>query len=66
MGDGDLFGKVTPLPIEGIVDTGSRSYDITPDGKYFVVALPKPQDTPGKAPPEQINVKCARRSPCDK
>ena len=50
------FGKATPLPIEGIISTGPRSYDITPDGKYFVVMLPKAQTDRDKAPPGQINI----------
>jgi hypothetical protein len=40
----------------GILEPGPRAYDITPDGKYFVVLLPKAQANTGKAPPEQINV----------
>lgn len=39
-----VFGKPTPLPIEGIIHNGGvglpRGYDITPDGKQFVVMLP--------------------------
>jgi eukaryotic-like serine/threonine-protein kinase len=49
-------GKTTPLPIEGIIDTGPRSYDITPDGKYFVVMVAKSQVDPTKASSEQFNV----------
>jgi hypothetical protein len=48
---GFSFGKTTPLPIEGIVNSGSRTYDITPDGKRFLVMVPKAQADPGKAPP---------------
>ena len=33
----------------------SGGFDITPNGKYFVVLLPQSPD-PGKAPPEQINI----------
>jgi hypothetical protein len=51
-----LAGKITPLPIEGIVNPGARPYDITPDGKYFVVTFPAAQPASNKAPPEQINV----------
>ena len=51
-----VFGKTTPLPIEGIVEIGPRAYDISPDGKYFVIMLPKAQPDTGKAPPEQINI----------
>jgi serine/threonine-protein kinase len=53
------FGKPTLLPIaEGVQFGGTgRQYDITPDGKQFVVVLDAP--TPGGArrpPPAQINV----------
>jgi serine/threonine-protein kinase len=51
-----VVGKTTPLPVKGIVSNQARDgFDITPDGKYFVVLLPRPQD-PGKASPEQINI----------
>ena len=52
-------GKTTPLPIQGIVippPPGPRPYDITPDGKYFVVMFPKTEAEGGKAPPEQLNI----------
>ena len=53
------FGKPTPLPIgEGVQFVGTgRQYDITPDGKQFVVVLDA--STPGgtrRPPPTQINV----------
>ena len=49
--------QTTPLPIKGFIGLlGARSYDITPDGKYFVVMLPKSQADPAKAPPEKINI----------
>jgi serine/threonine-protein kinase len=53
------FGKPTPLPIgEGVQIGGTgRQYDITPDGKQFVVLLDA--STPGgtrRPPPSQINV----------
>jgi hypothetical protein len=41
-----VSGKTTPLPIQGIVASGPRPYDITPDGKYFVVMFPKPRPIP--------------------
>jgi Tol biopolymer transport system component len=51
-----VVGKTTPLPVKGIVSNGYRDgFDITSDGKYFVVLLPHSPD-PGKAPPEQINI----------
>jgi serine/threonine-protein kinase len=53
---GFAFGKITPLPIIGIIAPGPRPYDITPDGKYFVVIVPKSQAALDKAPAEQINV----------
>jgi len=53
------FGKPTPLPIgEGVQFAGrGRQFDITPDGKQFVVMLDA--STPGgtkRPPPTQINV----------
>jgi Tol biopolymer transport system component len=51
-----VFGKTTPLPIQGIPARGPRSYDVMPDGKSFVVLLPLSPAEPGKAPPEQINL----------
>jgi eukaryotic-like serine/threonine-protein kinase len=50
-----IVGKTTPLPIEGIISTGPRSYDITPDGK-FVVMLPSSQAQGGKASAQQFYV----------
>ena len=51
------FGNTTPLPIEGIIGFGPRAYDITPDGKAFVVLLPTSQtDREHKVLPDQINV----------
>jgi serine/threonine-protein kinase len=52
-----VFGQPKPLPIEGIVFNGPRGYDITPDGKRFIVMLPKSQtDTAAGTQREQINV----------
>src|SRR5262249_47281825 len=51
-----VAGKITPLPIEGIVNPGARPYDITRNGKYFVVMFPAAQPESSNAPPEQINV----------
>ena len=31
------FGKPTPVPIERIDTSGARNYDISPDGKHFVI-----------------------------
>ena len=48
--------KTTPLPVKGILSNQGRGgFDITPDGKYFIVILPRSAD-PGKAPPAQINI----------
>jgi serine/threonine-protein kinase len=49
-------GKVTVLPIGEIVNPGPRPYDVTPDGKYFVVMLLKTETDPSNAPRDQINV----------
>ena len=51
-----LIGKTTPLPIQGLVQTGARDYDITPDGKYFVALFPQSQTGSEKPPPEQIYI----------
>jgi len=52
-----VIRKTTPLPIKGVIgETGPRSYDTTPDGKHFVVMLPKPYADADKAPSEQINI----------
>jgi eukaryotic-like serine/threonine-protein kinase len=53
---GFAFGRVTPLPIQGFVSTGTRPYDITPDGKAFVLIMPKTNATPERPPAERINV----------
>ena len=46
--------KTTPLPVKGILSNQGRGgFDITPDGKYFVVLLPQSADA-GKA--AQINI----------
>ena len=48
--------KITPLPIQGIVTTGPRSYDITPDGKHFLVTVPTSPTEARPAPRDQINI----------
>jgi hypothetical protein len=54
---GFVSGTITPLPTEGIIQPGRRSYDMTADGKYFVVVMvAKSQTVPDKAPAEQIDV----------
>ena len=50
------FGKTTPLPIDVISTTGGRPYDITPDGKYFLILQSKSQAPADTAPPDQINI----------
>jgi Tol biopolymer transport system component len=51
------FGQPVPLPIEGITQNGGgRRYDITPDGKRFLVMLPD-TSTKGKSRhTQQVNV----------
>ena len=53
---GFSFGKVKALPIEGIVNSVDRSYDVAPDGKHFLVLVPNLQTMAANAPAEQINV----------
>jgi Tol biopolymer transport system component len=52
------FGKPTPLPIEGaVVVADGTNYDVTPDGKRFVVVMPVTDNAdPAKRPGPQINV----------
>jgi eukaryotic-like serine/threonine-protein kinase len=46
--------KTTPLPIKGILSNQARGgFDITPDGKYFVVLMPRDA---GRARLPQINI----------
>jgi eukaryotic-like serine/threonine-protein kinase len=47
-------GTPTPLPVEGFVQRGGRPYDITPDGKQFIVMLPPSETKSGET--LQINV----------
>ena len=53
---GFVAEKITPLPIEGIVTTGPRSYDITPDGKHFLVMVPTSPTEARPALRDQINI----------
>ncbi len=53
------FGKPTPFPIEGTVHPlAQRNYDITPDGKQFLVVLPSSatRADPARRSNAQINV----------
>jgi hypothetical protein len=49
--------KPAPLPVKGIVTNGAAGgFDITHDGKYFIVLMPRSTGS-GKAPAEQeINI----------
>ena len=55
-----VFGKPIPLPIKGIQDSGGqglpRGYDITPDGKQFVVMLPASEAESNQRQVQQIYV----------
>jgi Protein kinase domain/WD40-like Beta Propeller Repeat len=55
-----VFSKPTPLPIEGIIQNGGagmpRGYDITPDGKQFVVMLPPSEAEAATRQVQQIHV----------
>jgi hypothetical protein len=55
---GFSFGQPKPIPLPGAILGGQgRNYDITPDGKHFLVVIPAP-DSSGEArrTPQQINV----------
>jgi serine/threonine-protein kinase len=45
---GFAAGSPIPLPIEGFMQRGDRPYDITPDGKQFIVMLPPSETTAGE------------------
>jgi hypothetical protein len=50
-------GTPTVLPIEGTVHPiAQRNYDVTPDGKQFVVVLPESAGTSSQPRPQHINV----------
>ena len=48
--------KTVPLPIDQIRWLGPRAYDITPDGKYFIVMESPDQTDSAKASSESFNV----------
>ena len=48
------FGKTVQLVAPPLPLTASRPYDVTPDGRSFLLMLPKGEGD--KLPPEQINV----------
>src|SRR5262249_2035985 len=54
------FGKPTPLPIDGILTNGlagmPKGYDITPDGKQFLVMLPQSEAESNTRQLQQIYV----------
>jgi Tol biopolymer transport system component len=53
------YGKPSPLPIVGMLKEGpsaARNYDITPDGKRFLVILQASQSDVNVRPSAQINV----------
>jgi Tol biopolymer transport system component len=49
-----VVGNTTPLPVDGIVGTGPRNYDIMPDGRFIVVLPGSPNGA--KSPPPQFSV----------
>ena len=52
------FGKPSPLPIDVVVQQigNPRNYDITPDGKQFLVVLPASETGTNQRQALQINV----------
>ncbi len=51
------FGKPAPLPIDRTVHPiAQRNYDMTPDGKRFLVVLPVGSPDAGVRPTQQVNV----------
>ena len=49
------FGAPAPIPTSNAILAGNRNYDITPDGKRFLVVGPEPSITDAPRP-SQINV----------
>jgi serine/threonine-protein kinase len=51
------FGVPVPLPFEGMLQQGfERQYDVSPDGKRFLVLLPATPDERESRPTQQINI----------
>jgi hypothetical protein len=50
-----VFGKATPLPVYGFAPSRERNFDISPDGKQFLVPLPPEQLQPGDRASVEIN-----------
>lgn len=51
------FGVPVPLPFEGMLQTGyERQYDVSPDGKRFLVLLPGNPGESESRPTQQINI----------
>src|SRR6185436_12400752 len=51
--------KPAPVPLpQGVLlgTTSTRNYDISPDGKQFVVIMPIPQPTPSQRSSQQIDL----------
>jgi Tol biopolymer transport system component len=55
---GVTFGKPVALPVSVVAIARQRTYDVTPDGKYFVALIPASgsQADPTRRTPSQINV----------
>jgi Tol biopolymer transport system component len=57
---GFVFGKPTPLPIKGFWHNGAagrpRGFDMTPDGKQFVVMVSPDEATSNQRSTQQINI----------
>jgi Tol biopolymer transport system component len=51
------FGKPEPLPIDGVVAvTNGTSYDVSPDGRRFIVVMPTGEPETAKPSTAQINI----------
>jgi eukaryotic-like serine/threonine-protein kinase len=52
-----VIGKSMTLPVDGLIQGGAgRSYDITPDDKYFIAVVPAESLAGGPAAAQQISV----------
>ena len=50
------FSDERAMPIEGFAVTGSREYDITPDGERFIMVFPSDETESGETARPQINI----------
>jgi Tol biopolymer transport system component len=53
---GFAFGNPTPLSVQGFLQTDTRQYDVSPDGKQFIVQLPPQRQSTSTPDAQEIRV----------